>query len=140
MTDHRPTAMIEDLDGQPLDRDEYAAMLTEQIDPTEPAEGDQVRLTYGDGSTLEGRWTFIGGDVEALAVVTEDDKVHTHVTGQVRREVLTRAERPRLPLLNEQEALAVAALLDELAGVYDGEALGRLARAMAVRIYDRLGI
>lgn len=27
----------------------------------------------------------------------------------------------------------------DLAGVYDGEALGRLARAIAVRSYDRLG-
>ena len=138
MTDHRPTAMIEDLDGQPVDRDAYAAMLTEQVDPTEPAEGDRVRLTYGDG--LEGRWTVVGGAVEAMALVAEDGTVHSHVTRQVQREVLTRAERPRLPLLNEQEALVVAALLHELAGVYDGEPLGRLARAMAVRIYDRLGI
>ena len=140
MTDHRPTAMIEGLDGQPLDRDAYAAMLAEQVDPTGPAGGDQVRLTYGDGSTLEGRWTLVGGDVEAMALVAEDGTVHTHVTGQVRRDAIRRAERPRLALLNEQEALVVAALLDELAGVYDGEPLGRLARAMAVRIYDRLGI
>ncbi len=47
---------------------------------------------------------------------------------------------PRLQLLREGEATAVAALLDELAGVYTGEDLGELARELAVRIYDRLGI
>jgi hypothetical protein len=44
----------------------------------------------------------------------------------------------RLPLLSEGEAGAVAALLDELAGVYAGEGIGRFARELAVRIYDRL--
>ncbi len=135
----RPTAMIQDRDGRPLDRDEYAAMLTEQVDPTEPTEGDRVRLTYGDGSTIEGTWTYIEVD-DSWAVLTDAGKTHTHVTGQVRRDVVRRAERPRLPLLNQREALVVAALLDELAGVYDGEPLGRLARATSVRIYDRLGI
>lgn len=62
------------------------------------------------------------------------------MSGQVRREVLERVEHPRLPLLTEPEALAVAALLDELAGVYDSEQLGHLARDLAVRLYDRLGI
>jgi hypothetical protein len=55
-----------------------------------------------------------------------------------------RAERgrqaERLPLLAEEEAVAVAGLLDEIAGVYCDEHLGRLARELAVRIYDRLGI
>ena len=46
----------------------------------------------------------------------------------------------RLALLSEDEAQAVAALLDELAGVYRGEALGQLARSLAVRVYDRLGL
>jgi len=46
----------------------------------------------------------------------------------------------RRPLLSEPEALAVAALLDELAGVYPDEDLGQLAREMAVRLYDRCGI
>ena len=44
------------------------------------------------------------------------------------------------PVLSEEEGLAVAALLDELAGVYNGEDLGQLARELAVRIYNRLGI
>jgi hypothetical protein len=43
-------------------------------------------------------------------------------------------------VLSEEEGLAVAALLDELAGVYNGEDLGQLACELAVRIYDRLGI
>jgi hypothetical protein len=34
----------------------------------------------------------------------------------------------------------VAALLDELAGNYNGEDLGQLARELAVRVYDRLVI
>jgi len=33
-----------------------------------------------------------------------------------------------------------AELLDELAAVYPGELLGRLAREVAVKLYDRLGI
>lgn len=135
----RPTATIQGLDGRPLDRDEYAASLAEQAHPTGPAEGDRVRLTCGDGSTLEGTWTYIEVD-DSWAVLTDAGRTHTHVTGQVRRDVVRRAERPRLPLLNQREALVVAALLDELAGVYDGEPLGRLARATSVRIYDRLGI
>jgi len=36
--------------------------------------------------------------------------------------------------------VAVAALLDELAGVCNGEDPGRLARGLAVPIYGRLGI
>jgi hypothetical protein len=46
----------------------------------------------------------------------------------------------RMPLLSSEEGQAVAALLDELAGVYRNEDLGRLARTLAVRINDRLGI
>ena len=46
----------------------------------------------------------------------------------------------RLALLSSEEGQAVAALLDELAGVYRDEDLGRLARTLAVRINDRLGI
>lgn len=44
------------------------------------------------------------------------------------------------PVLSEEEGLAVAALLDELAGVCNGEDLGQLARELAVRTYDRLSI
>lgn len=51
----------------------------------------------------------------------------------------------RLAVLGEQELLVVAELLDELNALTnpDGNAQdrwGRLARVMAVRIYDRLGI
>lgn len=94
-TTTRPTATVQDLDGRPLDRDTYAAVLAEQADPTGPAERDRVRLTYPD-----------------------DGRVHSHVTGQVRRQVLRRAERPRLALLTASEAHVIAALLGELAGVY----------------------
>jgi hypothetical protein len=135
----RPTATIRDLDDRPWDRNAYAA-LAEQADPTGPAEGDRVRLAYGDGSRVEGTWCYVGGDVDGWAVQRDDGSLHTHVTGQVERTVLQRADRPRLPLLNEQEAQTVAALLDELAGVYPGEDLSRLARAMAVKLYDRLGL
>lgn len=38
------------------------------------------------------------------------------------------------------EAHVVAELLDELAAVYHDEPLGWLARHVAVRLYDRLGI
>ena len=46
----------------------------------------------------------------------------------------------RLPVLSEGEGLAAAELLDELAAVYRGEPLGQLARELALRLYDRLGI
>lgn len=137
----QPTATATGLDGRPLDREQYAALLSEQADPTGPAEGDRVRLTYRDGSTVEGKWAFVGGDVEGMALLTDDGHVHKHVTGQIRRDIVRRAARPPLlALLNEPEAHVVAALLDELAGVYPDEQLGRLARTMAVRLYDRLGI
>jgi hypothetical protein len=42
-------------------------------------------------------------------------------------------------VLSGEEGLAVAALLDELAGVCNGEDLGRLARGLAVRSYGRIG-
>src|SRR6266508_2928113 len=83
-TTARPTATVQNLEGQPLDRNAYAADLR--------------------GHT----------DTDRLG--------------------------PRLELLREGEATAVAALFDELAGVYPGEDLGELARELAVRIYDRLGI
>jgi hypothetical protein len=43
-------------------------------------------------------------------------------------------------VVSEEEGLAVAALLDELAGVYNGEDFGQLARELAVRSCGRLGI
>lgn len=45
----------------------------------------------------------------------------------------------RLALLSEDEAVAVAALLYELHGVYADERLGRLACDLAARINARLG-
>lgn len=136
----RPTAVIRDLDGRPWDRNAYAAHLDEQADPVGPAEGDRVQLTYDDGSTVQGTWCYVGGDVDGWAVQRDDGTVHTHVTGHVRRDVLQGAGRPWLPLLTEPEAQTVAALLDELSGVYPGEDLSRLARAMALKLYDRLGL
>ncbi|MER6757587.1 hypothetical protein ABT235_25775 [Micromonospora echinofusca] len=50
-----------------------------------------------------------------------------------------------VPVLSEAELLVVAELLDELntitnPGEFTSDPWGRLARLMAVRIYDRLGI
>lgn len=84
-------------------------MLAELADPTGPAERDRVRLAYSDGSTVEGEWRFVGGDVGASVLFTDDGRVHGHVTGQVQRQVLRRAERPRLALLTASEAHVVAA-------------------------------
>ena len=42
--------------------------------------------------------------------------------------------------LSDGQAGVAAALLDELAGVYRDEDLGRLAREVAVILYDRLGL
>jgi hypothetical protein len=136
----RPTATVRGVDDAPLDRDAFAALLAEWADPDTPIEGDRVRLTCADGGTVEGRWEYVGGDVEDFALILDDNTVHTPVTGHVDRDIVRRIPRPRLPLLTEAEALVVAALLDELLGVYPGEPLGALAREMAVRLYDRLGI
>jgi hypothetical protein len=82
-TPRRRTAMMGDTDGNPLERDDYAAWLA----------------------------------AEATGVPIGE----------------------RQPLLGDREAAAVAALLDELSGVYRGEPLGQLSRELAVRLYDRLG-
>ncbi len=89
-----PTVTACDADSKPLERDEYAAMLAEQADPSAPGEGDRVRLTYDDGGTVTGRWEFIGGGVDAFGLLADDGRVHTNVTSGVRREVLERADRP----------------------------------------------
>ena len=62
------------------------------------------------------------------------DEYATHLADRAVR--LPIAER--LPLLARGEAEAVAALLDEYAGIYLEEPIGLLARELAVRIYDRL--
>jgi hypothetical protein len=73
----RPTATVRGLDGRPLDRDTYARALAEQADPHTPREGDRVRITYGDGSTAEGRWEYLGDDVEDYGLVLDDGTLHT---------------------------------------------------------------
>lgn len=45
-----------------------------------PQEGDLVRLTYGDGSTVEGTWRAV--------LELDDGTLHTHTRGHVRRDVL----------------------------------------------------
>jgi len=47
--------------------------------------------------------------------------------------VLQRAEQSRLPLLNRNEALVIAHLLEELGGVYVDKQQGLLARLTANR-------
>lgn len=49
-------------------------------DEVGPQEGDRVRLTYGDGSSVEGTWRAVLG--------LDDGTLHTHTRGQVRRDVL----------------------------------------------------
>lgn len=50
--------------------------------------GDRVRLTYGDGSAVEGTWH---GDV----LVGDNGQVHSHTSGQVARDLLIEAEEWR---------------------------------------------
>jgi hypothetical protein len=45
-----------------------------------PREGDRVRLTYGDGSFVEGTWRAV--------LELDDGRLHTHTRGQVRRDVV----------------------------------------------------
>jgi hypothetical protein len=53
---------------------------------------------------------------------------------------LARPTRQDTISVKAADAFVVAELLDELAAVYRDEALGRLAREVAVKLYDRLGI
>lgn len=141
LAQERPTAAARGTDGLPLDRDAYAATLTEQADPTAPEDGDHVRLTYSDGSTVEGVWQYVpAGNGETPVLVAASGHVHAYVGGQSRRDVLKRNRSPRLVLMGEPESLVVAALLHELAGVYPYERLGRLSQEMAVLIHDRIGV
>lgn len=56
-------------------------------DEVGPQEGDRVRLTYGDGSTVEGTWRTV--------LEKDDGTLHTHTRGQVRRDVLATYEELR---------------------------------------------
>jgi hypothetical protein len=53
---------------------------------------------------------------------------------------LSATDRQGTLTIKEADAYVTADLLDELAAVYRGEPLGFLAREMAVKLYDRLGI
>ncbi|NEK86479.1 hypothetical protein GCU60_12050 [Blastococcus saxobsidens] len=53
-----------------------------------PCNGDRVRLTYRDGSTAEGVW-------QDGTILRGDGIVHSHTSGQVRREVIDQAEQWR---------------------------------------------
>lgn len=139
----RPTAGVRGLDDAPLDRDDYADALRRQADG--PDQGDRVRLHHVDGRVMEGVLTFASStdenDVQAaLVLVTDDGAWHYDAVTAARTELVQRSDHPRLPLLTDGEAQAVAALLDELAAIYPGEDLGRYARDLAVRLYDRCGI
>ncbi|WP_433257706.1 hypothetical protein ACQPYK_21285 [Streptosporangium sp. CA-135522] len=78
------TAMVRDINGQPISRDDYEAFLRTWIEKN------------GTGD--------------------------------------------RLALMDSAEMFVVAALLDELCGVYPKERLGQLAREVAVELNDRRGI
>ncbi|TAK89374.1 MAG: hypothetical protein EPO06_11975 [Burkholderiaceae bacterium] len=132
--DAKPTATIRGTDGQPLDRSEYADRLEAQA--YGPADGDRVRLTYGDGSTVQGTWTTTGDG----PVLHLDDETLHHVNGASQRTILARSDVGRRVALSDGEGQAIASLLDELAGVYPDEPLGELARRLAVMMYDRMGI
>jgi hypothetical protein len=54
-------------------------------DGAAPDAGDRVRLTYGDGSSVEGTWELTPN---GPALRLDDGTLHEHVTGQVRREVI----------------------------------------------------
>jgi hypothetical protein len=120
------------------DRDLRARVLADRIGPHAPVDGDRVRLLYGDGSTVEGRWEHLGGEDLTAALRLDDGSLHPHVAGHVEHILVHRTARPLLALLTDAEARVVAVLLDELAAVYPAEPLGGLARAMADGLADRL--
>lgn len=77
--------------------------------------------------TVEGPWqTLAAQDAALWRLLNADD---TDAGPAERRALLT-----------ENEAQVVAELLDELAAIYADEPIGRTARTMAVRLWDRLGI
>jgi hypothetical protein len=53
-----------------------------------PCDGDRVRLTYRDGCTAEGLW-------QDGTLIRGDGIVHAHTSGQVRLEVIDKAEEWR---------------------------------------------
>lgn len=93
-------------------------------DPEGPIPGDRVRLTYGDGSTVEGLWEWDPEPGGYGALVRRDDgSVHRHTSGQVTREVI-------VPSASRQ---AAADTVRELQGGLDAArvALGPLVEALA---------
>ncbi|MFF2374786.1 hypothetical protein ACFVUW_10420 [Streptomyces xiamenensis] len=97
----------------------------------------------GDGATVTGRVIQSGSTVifghgaasdEAKSAASGPVPGDEH-SNNVLREVLD-APGPRLPLLTEGEAVAVARLLDIAAGALPH--LGTQAQELADRIYDRL--
>lgn len=127
------------LDGAPFDRDVYAAALAVQADPEHALEGDRVRITGRDGTVVQGRWVYEDTSGQWVVEPDEGPPYPTH-GANADVQILARAERRLLPLLTAGEAMSTAQLLDELAGVYAEEPLGRLARDLAARLYERLGI
>jgi hypothetical protein len=138
--DDRPRLTARIRHGDDLvDRDLCAGLLAAQISPCTPVEGDQVRLTYGDGRTLQGCWGLVGDRDPVCVIRTDDGVLHFDIAAPAAVEIVHRVARPRLPLLTEAEARVVACLLGEVAGVYTGEPLGALATEMVTRLLDRLG-
>jgi hypothetical protein len=135
---HHGSACAAGEEARRFERDLRARVLADRICPHAPSDGDRVRVRYGDGSTVEGRWEHVGGEDLTAALRLDDGSLHPHVAGQVERVLVYRVARPLLALLTDAEARVVAALLDELAAVYPDEPLGALARAMAVGLADRL--
>jgi hypothetical protein len=57
-----------------------------------PKPGDRVRLTYGDGGTVEGVWE-VSEDGRDEFVRRDDGTVHNHVSGHVRRSIIARSDK-----------------------------------------------
>ena len=98
--------------------------LYDDRDPAGPIPGDRVRLTYSDGSTVEGVWAWDPepGGYGAL-VRLDDGSVHRLMSGQVRRDVI-------VPAASRREA---GDTVRELQGGLDAArvALGPLVEALA---------
>ena len=80
------------------DRDLRARVLADRIAPYAPVDGDRVRLVYGDGSTVEGRWEHLGGEDLTAALRLDDGSLHRHVAGHVEHILVHRTARTRRPV------------------------------------------
>ncbi|WP_104435605.1 hypothetical protein [Kineococcus xinjiangensis] len=110
-------------------------MLRQIGDHRTPCAGDRVRFTYPDGQTLQGVWTFTGGNAEHghFAVRGDDGQLHTPPPGHLHCDVA----KDHVALLTVGEVMTITTLLSEFAAMCPGHPLRELADEHLARIEQR---